>query len=74
MTNNLKLRGIIVESQQGGYMGYFSEFPEAVAEGDTTEEVKENMIIALNEVLAYKSEQNTSQEGVSSFELNLAIA
>ncbi len=36
----LKLHGVIIESRSGGFTGYFSEFPEAIAEGETEEEIR----------------------------------
>lgn len=71
---HLKLHGIIIQSQQGGYTGYFSEFPEAVAEGETEDEVQKNLFEALREVLSYRRSQPTKKAGESSFEFNLEIA
>lgn len=71
---NLKLHGIIIESQQGGFTGYFSEFPEAIAEGETENEVQKNLFEALKEVLSYRRNEPLMKDGESSFELNLEIA
>ncbi len=73
----LKLHGVVVESLKGGYTGYFSEFPEAIAEGETEAEMQSNLLEALREVLSYKREESGNapvQDGSSSFELNLEIA
>lgn len=40
-----------------GYTGFFAEFPEAIAEGDTKEEVKKNLWEALNIMLKWKKEE-----------------
>lgn len=77
MENNakLKLHGVIIESQQGGFTGYFSEFPEAIAEGENEEEVQKNLFEALKEVISYRrNEPSIAKKGTSSFELNLEIA
>ena len=72
----LSLHGVVIQSQQSGFTGYFTEFPEAIAEGETEEEVKKNLFEALMEVLSYKREQSgvQSKEGSSSFEVNLELA
>ena len=76
MEEKLKLHGVLIESQEGGFTGYFSEFPEAIAEGETEEEVRKNMFDALIEILSYKKEMSASElpENSSSFELNLEMA
>lgn len=74
-TAKLKLHGVIIQSQQGGFMGYFSEFPEAIAEGESEQEVQQNLFEALKEVISYRrSTPEVTKEGTSSFELNLEIA
>ena len=71
---HLKLHGVIIESQKGGFTGYFSEFPEAIAEGETEDEVQSNLFEALKEVISYRRSQPSIKNGESSFELNLEIA
>ncbi len=76
MDDKLKLHGVVIESQKGGYTGYFSEFPEAIAEGETEEEVRKNMFDALIEIISFKkgTDNESHKEGTTSFELNLEIA
>ena len=71
----LKLHGVIIESLKGGFTGYFSEFPDAIAEGETEEEVQKNLFHALQEVISYRRENSfVEKKGSSSFELSLEIA
>lgn len=56
------LTGIIIETESKRYTAFFEEFPEVLAEGDTEEEVKMNLLNAVKTVLEYKKKQyNTSQ-------------
>jgi predicted RNase H-like HicB family nuclease len=59
------LNGNLVKAASGRYTAYFDEFPEIIAEGENEENAKENLILALKEVLKYRKElsqdRSTSQ-------------
>lgn len=77
MSKHLKLTGVIIESKQGGYTGYFAEVPEAIAEGETKDEVKENLIEALSCILDYRRSEKTGENHINgdiTFDLNLEVA
>lgn len=76
MENHLQLNAVFVEAQEGGYTGYFVEFPEAIAEGENQAEVETNLVEALKMVLEYKKEANENAyfEGKTTKKFNLEIA
>ena len=41
--SELKLTAIYEEAEEGGYIGYVSEIPGANTQGETLEEVRENL-------------------------------
>lgn len=77
MENHLQLNAVFVEAQEGGYTGYFVEFPEAIAEGETQLEVEANLVEALKIVLEYKKEENENLaflQGKTTKKFNLEFA
>lgn len=73
----MKLHAIYLKAKEGGFTGYFSEFPEAIAEGETEKEVETNLFEALKLIFEYRREQSIEevQEGTSStteYELEIA--
>jgi len=51
---------IIEKSNDGWYVGQIQEIPEAIAQGKTIEELKENLLDALDLVIDYHREQTTN--------------
>ena len=45
------LTEIIISAKEGGFTGYFAEFPGALAEGETVDELRVNMRESLNLIL-----------------------
>ena len=43
MVDELKLTAIYEETEEGGYIGYVVELPGANTQGETLEEVRENL-------------------------------
>jgi hypothetical protein len=41
---NMKLDYTYFEAEEGGYVGYFSDFPQHVTEGETIEELEEMLL------------------------------
>lgn len=77
MNEQLKLTGIVIPGQSGGFTGYFAEFPEAIAEGNTEKEVQKNMIEALGiilEVRRAEAEVGQNSHTTSNFNFNLELA
>lgn len=77
MNPQVKLTGVIIQSKSGGYTGYFAEVPEAIAEGNTQEEVKSNMFEALSVILDFRKSEandNSLDPSVSSFDVTLEVA
>ncbi|KAF0236270.1 MAG: hypothetical protein FD181_2841 [Prolixibacteraceae bacterium] len=52
---------IIEKSEDGFYVGQIQEIPEAIAQGKTIDELKQNLINALQLVIDYQSEQTLKQ-------------
>ncbi len=52
---------IIEKSNDGWYVGQIQEIPEAIAQGKTIEELKKNLIDALELVIDYHREQTTNR-------------
>jgi predicted RNase H-like HicB family nuclease len=66
---------IIEKSEDGWYVGQVQEVPEAIAQGRTIEELKQNLLQALELVIDFHREQtNSLYEGrkVIKQKLNLA--
>jgi len=52
---------IIEKSEDGFYVGQVQEIPEAIAQGITIDELKQNLLDALQLVIDYQREQTLSQ-------------
>lgn len=77
MNEQLKLTGIVIPSKSGGFTGYFAEVPEAIAEGNTEKEVRENMMEALGIILDFRrseAEPNHEPHTTSNFDIHLELA
>jgi predicted RNase H-like HicB family nuclease len=77
MNEQLKLTGIVITAKSGGFTGYFAEFPEAIAEGNSEKEVQQNMLNALAIILDFRrseSYENQSNQISSNFNINLELA
>ena len=44
---DLKLTAVIIEAEEGGYLGYLEELKEVISQGETIAEVEENLQDAL---------------------------
>ena len=54
-TYELEFDLIMIEDQkQGGYSGYFKQFPNVFAEGDTEHELITNLFNALHDIFDYE--------------------
>jgi predicted RNase H-like HicB family nuclease len=71
----------IKDPNDKGFTGFFAEFPEAVAEGNTEEEVQKNLFEALSIMLKFNKEELEEQRALNpnqaavierTFELELA--
>lgn len=47
----LTLTAVFEEAEEGGYIGYVAEFPGANTQGETLEEVRENLSEAVQLIL-----------------------
>lgn len=55
------LTAIYQEAEEGGYIGYVAELPGANTQGETIEEVRENLSEAIQLILEANREQFESQ-------------
>ena len=55
------LTAIYQEAEEGGYIGYVAELPGANTQGETLEEVRENLAEAIQLILEANREQFESQ-------------
>jgi len=46
-----QLTAVFIKEDDGGYCGYVEEIPEAITQGDTLEEIKENLVEAVQLVM-----------------------
>ena len=74
--NQLELNAIFIAAPEGGFTGYFVEFPEAIAEGENEVEVEQNLVEALRTILEYRREENENSdfEGKKTKKFNLEFA
>lgn len=57
---NFDYTAIIEKSEDGWYVGQVQEVPEAIAQGKTIEELKQNLLQALELVIDFHREQTNS--------------
>ena len=64
----LTLTAIFEEAEEGGYIGYVAELPGANTQGETLEEVRENLGEAIELILnsASSRDQKTTRKGFAS--------
>ncbi len=68
---------LIQDTLSKGYTAYFAEFPEAIAQGETVEEAKLNLLDAFQSIMEFRNEEaKNDSEGddfiTESFELALS--
>ncbi|MCE3238516.1 MAG: HicB like antitoxin of bacterial toxin-antitoxin system [Gammaproteobacteria bacterium] len=51
------LTAVFEPAEEGGYVCWFEEIPEAMSQGETVDEAKANLINALREIIKYRREQ-----------------
>jgi predicted RNase H-like HicB family nuclease len=54
----LKLTAIYEEADEGGYIGYIAELPGANTQGETLDEVRENLLEAVQMILDANREES----------------
>jgi len=59
----LVLTAIYEEAEEGGYVGYIAELPGANTQGETLEEVRENLIEAAQLILEVNREATEKRLG-----------
>jgi predicted RNase H-like HicB family nuclease len=78
MVNEVKLTAIYEEAEEGGYIGYIAELPGANTQGETLDEVRENLLEAMQMILeANREEAETrlsGKPGVTREQLTLRAA
>lgn len=60
MDTELTLTAIYVEAEEGGYSGFVAELPGAISQGETLEDVRENLLDAARMILDVNREQAES--------------
>lgn len=55
----MKLTAIYEEAEEGGYIGYVAELPGANTQGETLNEVQENLAEAVQMILEAQQEQES---------------
>ncbi|MBO0724272.1 MAG: type II toxin-antitoxin system HicB family antitoxin [Blastocatellia bacterium] len=61
MVNEVKLTAIYEEAEEGGYIGYIAELPGANTQGETLDEVRENLLEAMQMILEANREEAESR-------------
>jgi predicted RNase H-like HicB family nuclease len=54
----LKLTAVYEEAEEGGYIGYIAELPGANTQGETLDEVRENLLEAVQMILDANREES----------------
>ncbi len=54
----LRLTAIYEEAEEGGFMGYIAELPGANTQGETLDEVRENLLEAVQMILEAHREES----------------
>ncbi len=67
--NAIELTGVFIKDQNNNYTGFFSQFPEAVSQGESIEEAEKRLFDVLPDVLDLKRKMadedlNDNQEAV----------
>jgi len=55
------LTAVFEEAKEGGYVCWFEEIPEAMSQGETRKEAKQNLLDALKLILEYRHESAERQ-------------
>jgi predicted RNase H-like HicB family nuclease len=53
----ITVTAIYQEAEEGGYVGYIAELPGTTTQGETTEEVSENLLEAMQMILEANREE-----------------
>jgi predicted RNase H-like HicB family nuclease len=61
MMKRINYNAIIEKSEDGYYVGQVQEIPEAIAQGKSIDELKQNLMDALQLVIEYHREHTISQ-------------
>lgn len=59
----ITLTAIYQEAEEGGYVGYIAELPGANTQGETMEEVRENLLEAMQMILEANREESERRFG-----------
>ena len=74
----LKLTAIYEKAEEGGYIGYIAELPGANTQGETLDEVRENLLEAVQMILDANREESdkrvANSQGVTRESLTLRAA
>jgi predicted RNase H-like HicB family nuclease len=68
------MRVIFEQCEEGGYSASIKEVPGAISQGETIKEAAENVLDALNQLLAAQVEEELEQHGNSKFPLEVELA
>lgn len=60
-----QITGIFLKEKDGRFTAFFSEIPEATAQGDTVEEAERNLFGILPDVLELKNEIANEEKAIS---------
>ncbi len=55
------LTAVFEEAKEGGYVCWFEEVPEAMSQGETRKEAKQNLLDAFKLIMEYRHEQAEKQ-------------
>jgi predicted RNase H-like HicB family nuclease len=61
MKNKMELTILYEKCEEGGYAGQLYEYPQVISQGETIDELKENLDDALRLFLEYQGEQLEEQ-------------
>jgi predicted RNase H-like HicB family nuclease len=58
MKKSIELTGVFIKDDDNNFTGFFSEFPEAVSQGDSFEEAEKKLFEVLPDILELKKKMS----------------
>jgi predicted RNase H-like HicB family nuclease len=62
--STVTLNTVVISAESGGFTGFFEEFPEIIAEGETIKEVRSNLFKTLEIVLDHKRTKSNANQPI----------
>ena len=74
MEAHLSFTAVFEPAEEGGFIGYVAEIPGVNTQGETLAETRENLVDALEMILAVRREQAQARRGVDAIAEPIRLA